>query len=305
VVRYSDISHELRQRTVSVELSYEGFVRFSVGLAKKVLLANPLGQVADTVFSLDAGGLTTPVAWLGIIAYTFQIYFDFSGYSDMAIGLARFFGFHFPENFNQPYRARSVTEFWRRWHMTLSRWFRDFLYVPLGGNRKGTARTYANLFLVFLLCGLWHGAAYTFALWGLYHGALLVIERLVKNRTGFEPSGVTGTVYAFLMVTIGWVFFRSDHLGSAFRYLGTLFGRAGHSAPSLYPFRFYLQNDTLAYLLIAGFVAFVPYQRLVSRMNLASPRVRIAQGTAAMLLLLMATLGLSTSGFRAFIYYRF
>ena len=306
VVRYSEISDELRDRKTSIALGYEGFLRFSVGLGKKVLLANPMGALADQVFGLPNAELSTPLAWLGIVAYSFQIYFDFSGYSDMAIGLARFFGFHFPENFNHPYRASSVTDFWRRWHMTLSRWFRDFLYIPLGGNQKGPVRTYGNLFLVFLLCGLWHGASWTFAVWGLYHGVLLVIERLLKDHGGYEPSGLAGTVYTFSMVTIGWVFFRSDDIGFGFHYLGLLFGQgAGDVSASLYPLRYYLQNDRIVYLVVAAFLSFVPYERLLEGVAQASSGARIAQGTGAMALVLLASLYLSTSGFNPFIYFRF
>ena len=201
------------------------------------------------------------------------------------------FGFHFPENFNHPYRAGSVTEFWRRWHMTLSRWFRDYLYIPLGGGHKGSVRTYVNLFVVFLLCGLWHGASWTFAFWGLYHGVLLVIERLIKDHGGYQPSGLAGTAYTFVVVTIGWVFFRSDNIGFGFRYLGLLFGQgAAAASASVYPLRFYLQNDTITYLIIAAFLSFVPYERLLAGADQASSGARVAQGTGAMALVLLRQL---------------
>ncbi len=184
IVRYADVADRIRHRPITLEGFTGGINRFCVGIGKKVLLADPTGEIADLVFALPSDELTTPLAWLGVTAYTFQIYFDFSGYSDMAIGLGLMMGFTFPENFDQPYRSRSITEFWRRWHMTLSSWFRDYLYIPLGGNRSGRARTYFNLFMVFFFCGLWHGAAYTFVVWGMFHGILLTFERVLLNPTG-------------------------------------------------------------------------------------------------------------------------
>jgi alginate O-acetyltransferase complex protein AlgI len=224
IVRYATIEKNIHHRPISLAGFNEGIYRFAIGLGKKILLADPLGELADQVFALPANELTTPLAWLGVSAYTLQIYFDFSGYSDMAIGLGRMMGFKFPENFDQPYRSRSITEFWRRWHMTLSSWFRDYLYIPLGGNRHGRSRTYFNLFLVFLVCGLWHGAAYTFIAWGLFHGVLLTIERILYNTRGIRPSGMPGFVLTLFLVMLGWVLFRSETLGAAWVYLSALFG---------------------------------------------------------------------------------
>ncbi len=177
IVRYHDIASQIRDRVISLLLINSGIQRFIYGLAKKVLIANPLGLVADQVFAISGGDLTTGTAWLGLVCYTLQIYFDFSGYSDMAIGLGRMLGFRFLENFNYPYISRSIKEFWRRWHISLSSWFRDYLYIPLGGNKKGKLRTYQNLLIVFCLCGLWHGASWTFLVWGLFHGVFLILER--------------------------------------------------------------------------------------------------------------------------------
>ncbi len=192
-------------------------------MAKKVLLANPCGKVADTLF--DAGSVTALDAWYGVAAYAFQIYFDFSGYSDMAIGLGLMLGFVFPKNFDSPYKAESITDFWRRWHISLSTWLRDYLYIPLGGNRRGPRRTYVNLALVMLLGGLWHGAAWNFVLWGGLHGLLLAAERMRGRRGLFavlpRPLRVAGT---FGLVLISWVFFRADDLTAALRYLGTMLG---------------------------------------------------------------------------------
>jgi alginate O-acetyltransferase complex protein AlgI len=216
IVRFKDIWDQLRLRNESWENAYAGALRFCWGLAKKVLIADACGQVADVAFGMDMAALDTKTAWIGALAYTFQIYFDFSAYSDMAIGLARIFGFHLLENFNRPYAAASVTDFWRRWHISLSRWFRDYMYIPLGGNRKSNARTYANLLTVFTICGLWHGADWTFVCWGLYHGFFLVAERV----TGFRRTSAGGWRWigrplTFLIVMFGWVLFRADSLPHA------------------------------------------------------------------------------------------
>jgi alginate O-acetyltransferase complex protein AlgI len=223
IVRYIDIKDQLYKREESPEIFVEGAKRFIIGLAKKVIIANNMGYVADLVFANPAIENTAAIAWLGVICYTFQIYFDFSGYSDMAIGLAKLFGFQFRENFNYPYISKTVTEFWRRWHISLSNWFRDYVYIPLGGNRKGNV--YANLFIVFILTGFWHGASFNFLVWGLWHGFALVIERLfgireVKNKKiVFLRFALT-----MLIVITGWVFFRSPGLRYALSYLGIMFG---------------------------------------------------------------------------------
>jgi alginate O-acetyltransferase complex protein AlgI len=222
IVRYADIEAQLLSPRCSTEAFADGVRRFLGGLAKKVLVANPMGQVADAVFALPDSSLSTGVAWIGIVAYALQIYFDFSGYSCMAIGLGKMFGFSFPENFKHPYVARSVREFWRRWHISLSTWFRDYLYVPLGGNRGSAYRTRMNLLLVFVACGLWHGASWTFVAWGLFHGFFLVLER---SRFGSAlerlPSAIRHA-YLLLVVVTAWVFFRSETLAEAFAYIGRL-----------------------------------------------------------------------------------
>ncbi len=223
IVRYVEIQSEMQERRVDRDAMTEGAYRFCLGLGKKILIADNLATVADAMFALPPGQLGTGQAWLGILCYTLQIYFDFSGYSDMAIGLGRLLGFHFPENFDQPYRSANITEFWRRWHMTLSRWFRDYLYIPLGGNRRGSLHTFANLWMVFFLCGLWHGAGLTFVIWGIYHGMLLIIERFASTTFGWRPSGLPGVVVSFVLVMIGWVFFRAPTLDVAWHYLGALF----------------------------------------------------------------------------------
>ncbi|MBV9126595.1 MAG: MBOAT family protein [Verrucomicrobia bacterium] len=228
VVRYSDVADQITQpRRVTLDGFAEGVRRFILGLGKKVLLANPLGQAANTIFALDHHtALTGSVAWLGILCYTLQIYFDFSGYSDMAIGLGRLFGFRFLENFNYPYISRSLGEFWRRWHISLSSWFRDYLYIPLGGNRHGRTRTLFNLLAVFFFCGLWHGASWSFVVWGLWHGGFLIGERLVRWETKFAPRlpAILTHGYTLLVVMVGWVFFREESLVGALAYLRVLGG---------------------------------------------------------------------------------
>jgi len=222
IVRYSDVAGELEERKVTVEGFARGVRRFMLGLGKKVLVANPVSILADEIFRAP-GNLDMPTAWLGLVCYTIQIYFDFSGYSDMAIGLGSMFGFTFMENFNYPYISRSIQEFWRRWHISLSTWFRDYLYIPLGGNRKSEARTYANLVLVFLLCGFWHGAGWGFIVWGLYHGLLLVLERLGLAKALQKMWRPLRHLYAVLAIMIGWVFFRAEDLAQAVQYLRAMF----------------------------------------------------------------------------------
>jgi alginate O-acetyltransferase complex protein AlgI len=224
IVRYGDIARQLNERSsTSDDIAY-GVRRFIIGLGKKVLIANVVGQTADEIFAHDSGQLDIAMVWLGILCYSLQIYFDFSGYSDMAIGLGRIFGFRFPENFRDPYISTSVQEFWQRWHISLSRWFRDYLYIPLGGNRKGAARTYFNLLLVFILCGLWHGASWSFLAWGVFHGTFLVLERTRFAAVLMRLPVFFRHVYLLLVVSVGWVFFRAENLAYALDYLQVMFG---------------------------------------------------------------------------------
>ena len=258
IVRYSDLAADLIHRRHSLDQVVRGLERFGLGLAKKVLIADNLGRVADTIFNASPTEWSAPNAWLGLVCYTLQIFFDFSGYSDMAIGLGRIFALSLPENFRQPYTAVSVTDFWRRWHMTLSRFFRDYLYIPLGGNRHGNFRTAINLLIVFALCGLWHGANVTFLIWGLYHGALLIVERLLKRIWGFEPHGIAGLVYTLLAVMFGWVFFRSPTFPQAGKYFSALLGR-NHVSPT-FPLAYHLTSNVAVYLTAGLVVALWPDQ---------------------------------------------
>ena len=214
IVKYKDINEQLNNRSVTSEKMAEGIRRFIYGLGKKVIIANTVAQCVDKIYALDYGHLTGILAWAGAILYTLQIYYDFSGYSDMSIGLGKMFGFEFLENFQYPYLSKSIQEFWRRWHISLGTWFREYLYIPLGGNRKGTARTYANLFLVFFMTGLWHGANYTFILWGLYHGVFQIIERAGFGKT-LERHKLAAHFYAAVVFVFGWVLFRADNLVQA------------------------------------------------------------------------------------------
>jgi alginate O-acetyltransferase complex protein AlgI len=306
IVRYAEIQKTIQNRPITLPGFSDGVVRFCVGLGKKILIADAMGEVADLIFALPAGELTTALAWLGITAYTLQIYFDFSGYSDMAIGLGKMMGFTFPENFNQPYRARSITEFWRRWHITLSSWFRDYLYIPLGGNRAGPWRTYFNLFLVFFFCGLWHGAAYTFIAWGLFHGVLLTMERVLLNYNGFSFKGVFGWSLTLLLVMISWVIFRSVDLESCGIYLMAMAG-LGAGQETYFGLGYYLTNDRLFILCVGWLIALAPFEKILAfRAGALNPSyLALGKQVFSILLLLLVTIELAGQVFNPFIYFRF
>ena len=228
IIRYNAIAKQLSKRVFSSIQFADGIQRFILGLSKKILLANPLGSVADTVFMTSTIDLSTGSAWIGIIAYTLQIYFDFSGYSDMAIGLGKMFGFEFAENFNYPYISRSISEFWRRWHISLGSWFRDYVYIPLGGSRVARWKMYRNLFIVWALTGFWHGASWTFIAWGIYYGVLIALEKagLEKLLSRIYPLN---HIVVLLLVMIGWVFFRADNFGQATDFITTMFYSRGNN----------------------------------------------------------------------------
>lgn len=226
IVRYADVQDQLAERSVTTADFSEGVMRFVVGLGKKVLLANQMGAVWSEIYALG-GDVSALMAWTGAIAYTFQIYFDFSGYSDMAIGLGRMFGFKFPENFRYPYQSVSITDFWRRWHITLSTWFKEYLYIPLGGNRRGLARQALNLLIVWSLTGFWHGAGWNFVMWGLYYFVILFIEKLFLLKALDKLPKFFRHVYALVLIIIGWVIFASDDVSVLLPYLGSMFGANG------------------------------------------------------------------------------
>lgn len=299
IIRYRDVAGQLIKRVITLDKFSYGIERFVLGLGKKVLIANVVGAVADQIFALPPNQLTWSVAWLGIICYTLQIYFDFSGYSDMAIGLARLFGFEFLENFNFPYISSSITEFWRRWHISLSNWFRDYLYIPLGGNRLGNVRTYANLLVVFFLCGLWHGASWSFVVWGLWHGLFLVVERLLKNL-GVTITGALGHGYALLIIIIGWVFFRSPTLVGAVSYLQAMFNFG--TVNKLSGFLSYLNSEVLLVLGIA-----ILFSAPISRLRITfTPRLLAPAYIAALsLIFFLSVMSLANGTYNPFIYFRF
>jgi alginate O-acetyltransferase complex protein AlgI len=310
IIRYRLIADQLARRTVTLDDFAEGVRRFVIGLGKKVLVANIVAGPADKIFGAPLAQLDASHAWLAVVCYTLQIYFDFSGYSDMAIGLGRMFGFRFPENFRWPYIADTVQEFWRRWHMTLSSWFRDYLYVPLGGNRVSPARTYGNLVAVFFLCGLWHGASWNFVIWGLFHGTFLVIERL-----GLAPAlkrlwPPLRHAYLLLVVMVGWVFFRAETLAGAIAFLRTMFGAAEASQPTPFTLAYYLTPE-LWLALGAGVIGSMPVVPAAARWRWAlAGRWRAlgldALGTASLLLMLAASImQMAARTYNPFIYFRF
>jgi len=310
IVRFSEVAADMRQRNMlTVDNFSRGIIRFTQGLAMKVLIADNLSPTADHIFGLNHAALGFVTSWLGAICYTFQIYFDFAGYSAMAIGLALMLGFHFPENFNQPYAATSITEFWKRWHMSLSLWLRDYLYIPLGGNRKGNCRTYLNLFIVFFVCGLWHGAAWTFIIWGMYHGALLIAERFMKNNWNFETRGrgVLGVVVTFFLTIVGWVIFRSESFDSCFGYLRAMFllsdGPAfGETAGTLAEF---MDSLVLVCLVSAAFISFLPWQRFASKLRSDGMGILLGKVSLTAVALFFVSMYAVGNTFKPFIYFRF
>ena len=314
IVRYNEIADQITDRRANETTDNRilGFYRFVLGLSKKMLIANILAEYVDQVFALPATEIGLSTAWLGILAYTFQIYFDFSGYSDMAIGIGRMIGFKFPENFNNPYISRSVTEFWKRWHITLGRWMMDYLYIPLGGNRKGKGRTYLNLWIVFFLSGLWHGAAWTFVAWGAYHGLFICIDKLLSGKRKVE-NGKLSTFHSplstFIIVMIGWVLFRSDTIGYAVQYVGAMFGANG-SSPALF-----VNSQFVTTLIIAAFFSFiglVPGIKIKSKLEKFSTfnfQLSISRcilvGLVMIVLLVLSASFILKGSFNPFIYFRF
>lgn len=300
IVRYNTVAGQLVRRVHSLERFSSGISLFVLGFAKKILLANPVGLLADAAFGADHPGVAE--AWFGATAYAFQIYFDFSGYSDMAVGLGRMFGFEFPQNFNSPYSAQSITDFWRRWHISLSSFLRDYLYIPLGGNRRGEARTYFNLAVVMLLGGLWHGASWTFVMWGAYHGLWLCLERWRgdKGLYGGLPAwmriGIT-----FVLVLFSWVLFRSENFGDALGYLGAMFGfvKGGSEVNLLLPAQLYTLNGFFS-MTVCAFWLLVPVRAQDWSDRITWPKAMAIAPTFAAALLLM-----TSQSFNPFLYFQF
>ena len=310
IVRYQTVNEQISSRNHSIKKFGTGVNRFIVGLAKKVLISNPLGFMADQIFGTTLLSLSTTTAWLGIIAYGLQVYFDFSGYSDMAIGLGKMFGFDFLENFNYPYISQSASEFWRRWHISLGSWFKDYVYIPLGGSRNGILRTYLNLFAVWFLTGFWHGASWTFIAWGLYYGIIISIEKSFLENILNNILKPIRHIYLLTIVAIGWVFFRSESFSYAFNYIKSMFGmpQSGiiYSETSLG----YI-ND-YGYLIIISIILATPmFKKIIKHIRskniniLENGIIYFVEGSCICAILLVITLQLVNSTYNPFLYFRF
>ena len=318
IVRYEDVAHEVRSRSHTWENLARGLRRFIIGLSKKLLIADVCGSVVAQVYGADVSILDSRAAWLGAVCYLMQIYFDFSGYSDMAIGLGLCFGFHFRENFNYPYISSSIKEFWRRWHISLSTWFREYLYIPLGGNRKGTAKTYRNKLIVFFFTGLWHGANWTFIVWGLWHGFFIVAEDLVAKLTGKDrhsrnskrrAAGIAKHLYTLLVVLIGFVIFRADTMSQAVAMVAAMFSGVHATAQTGLLLAQCMTPLTLC-ALAAGVVFSTPVlpailHRTDALTQNAQRAVRVLGGAVLLMLLVTDILHLSAASYVPFIYFQF
>ncbi|HEY4285288.1 MAG TPA: MBOAT family O-acyltransferase [Chthoniobacterales bacterium] len=298
IIKYHDIANQLSQPTHQYVDVEEGLIRFVKGLSKKVLVADMLAPMVNDVFALPAGALDPGLAWLALLGFTFQIYFDFSGYSDMAIGMARMLGFRLMENFHDPYLATSFTDFWRRWHISLSTWIKEYLYIPLGGNRISAARTYINLCICFLLCGLWHGAAWNFIIWGAIQGAALVCDRAFWLDFSKRLPKLVNIGLTFVAVTMTWVMFRCETVRHAVKFFSALAG-----AHSTRPNAIFLRTDTLIVLGIAAFLVFVPLARPLRSESF--PRQRLIALASAVILLITSAGRITVSAFQPFLYFRF
>ncbi len=307
IVRYNEIADQLvdRREHENIDNRLTGFFRFVVGLSKKVLIANVLGEQVDIIFGMGGAGIDSATAWFGIIAYSFQIYFDFSGYSDMAIGIGRMIGFRFPENFNNPYISQNISEFWRRWHMTLGRFMKDYLYIPLGGNRVSAGRMYFNLWVVFLISGFWHGAAWNFVIWGAFHGFFLIADRIFLLKVYKAIGKVPSIIITYVIVLVSWVFFRAETLPEALNYLDTMFAFSGSGESVFFDSKFY------SILVIAVFFSFWGGFRAIERWQerLFAEKQKnktIAWMTVFSVIFFIISLSaITSSGFNPFIYFRF
>ena len=310
IVRFTDIADAINNRKESIDGFSSGVVRFLIGLSKKVLIANNMALVADAAWKLIIGDrleASVAMAWLGAISYTLQIYFDFSGYSDMAIGLGKIFGFDFPENFKHPYIATSLTEFWRRWHISLSSWFRDYVYIPLGGSRRGEARTYINLMIVWLLTGIWHGANYTFVVWGLLYGILLMIEKVICAHKAIRKQSliqrIFGHLYTMIVVTLAWVIFRSDSINDAVIYILGMFGRGSGKLVDRV-FVAYLKQNICFY--IPAIIGCMPIlESLEIKFGEKNPIYNVAFGATVLAGFVISVSYIINNGYNPFIYFNF
>lgn len=307
IVRYIDMKNELKNRIIEIDDVRYGFMRFITGLGKKVFIANNLGALADSIWVIPLTEMPMAVAWLGSIAYTLQIYFDFSAYSDMAIGLARMFGFHFLENFNYPYTSKSITEFWRKWHISLSTWFKDYIYIPLGGNRKGNV--YFNIFIVFLITGLWHGSAWHFVAWGLWNGVFNVAEKFISSKgytvgTGNMMQKFCCYIYTIFVVNVGWVFFRAEGLWHALQYIQAMFGMSSIDKPG-FDITWFLSKFNIFIVLLA-IILCVPYLINFYKKHVKDGWLRlIMENVLLVVLFVLCMIGIVSSSYNSFIYFQF
>ena len=303
IMRYGDMAEDLQKLELQSGDFFEGIRRFIYGLTKKLLIADILGGVVDGIFAMKITGLSTPLAWGGIVAYSLQIYFDFSGYSDMAIGLGRMFGFRLIENFNHPYIAKSITEFWRRWHISLSSWFKDYIYIPMGGNRRGNQ--YFNLFMVFVVTGIWHGAAWTFIVWGLLHGVVRLAEKMLIDRKLLQRiPGILRWLMTMIVIMAGWVLFRAPSLNTAVGYLKAMIG-FGNASP--YTLEWYY-NGKIIFVTVVAILAAVPWKECFPRLWAKwkdSCLLLWVERIALVLMLALCIMLAMTSTYSSFIYFQF
>jgi alginate O-acetyltransferase complex protein AlgI len=309
IIRYHDVAKQLNRRLHHINRFQNGIKLFILGLAKKMLIANTVGEFADVCFNESYGPINGYFAWMGALAYALQIYFDFSGYSDMAIGIGRMFGFEFKQNFKLPYGATSIREFWQKWHISLSSWFRDYVYIPLGGNRMGNFRTSFNLLSIFILCGFWHGANFTFLIWGLFHGLFLIMERVVKvSIPNHFLKRTLAHSYVWIVLLFSWVFFRAEDVDSAFRYLKTmLFFNQG---PSISPDLASFFSPYLMFILLLGTLISVGVfskniKKIVRLRFIPIQQYRWMETIFLLILFCLSVMQIMTSAFNPFIYYRF
>ncbi|MBE9483363.1 MAG: MBOAT family protein [Bacteroidetes bacterium] len=307
IVRYNEIADQLvdRRANENIDNRLTGFFRFVVGLSKKVLIANVLGEEVDRIFDMGAGDIDSITAWYGIIAYSFQIYFDFSGYSDMAIGIGRMIGFKFPENFNNPYISQNISEFWRRWHMTLGRFMKDYLYIPLGGNRVSAGRMYLNLWVVFLISGFWHGAAWNFVIWGAFHGFFLIADRIFLLKVYKAIGKVPSIIITYVVVLISWVFFRSETLPDAIAYLDRMFSFTVAGDGVHFDSKFYtILIVAVFFSFWGGFKAIERWQERLFAEKQKNRRI-ILMSVFSIIFFIISLSAITSSGFNPFIYFRF
>lgn len=303
IIKYKAVDEQIRNRKESIDYFSYGINRFVIGLGKKIIISDMLGAMSDNIFLLaNSSGIDMITAWIGAICYTLQIYFDFSGYSDMAIGLGHLFGFKFPENFNYPYISRSITEFWRRWHISLSTWFKEYLYIPLGGNRRGNV--YFNLVVVFLVTGLWHGASWNFVIWGLWHGLFMIIERLIRDKAWYKKIPLITKIFITLfIVIIGWVLFKATTLKEGLRYLSIMFGLVNFSNIT-FEFTYFISRKFIL-LIIIGIIASTPIPKNIFNRYKGIKAFELIKTILIILLFIVLIIFMVNSTYSPFIYFQF